>query len=1052
MKSFLRRILSFALILSMSLPLGLGLVSAEESSLPPENLAASLVWDKLVGTPSVTQTATGAIMKGLSNSWDSVGVDVLPALRKVVDKEDEVVLKLSVSLKATMMAGSERETLSVRPLIRGTSAVSGLNDAEWNSRYADTLEGDPAVMGMYGGNIMGFIDEELSLTHDTWRTYETTMELTRRQVRSSLLTEWIFCVDNLYGMDREKVEAVEFKDLSIQIQIEEEIAPPPPENNDHLITEYQGEVWSPVEVTLWSGKVYKNPYLDAEIDGVFTHTDGTRIAIPGFWKEGQLWALRFSPTKTGEWHYEITCSDEKNSGLFKSGTIQALEPTKDTDLARHGFVTVKEGQHYYSHADGTPFFWLGDTNWQAFTNLSTTTCNYPGCSCGSQFKHIVDNRLEKGFTVYQTYFVPEAGNGEKPLWLDGQHRKPDTEVFNTKVDEMFAYLHDKGQVIALGLGCHTSTMSRMRLEDLLRFTRYVVARYACYSVVWISGQEITDEAPSITPGYSAFDCYLEASALIEQLDGYGHPNSAHMYPMPIEDERAQRLDRTSWHDSWTLQGGHCMVQPATFYQGYYEARNTGVVKPFVEGETNYEDINCGGFTGYDLNRYSAWNAMLCGSAGFTYGVTGIWASAFSTSNFVGWLGETTSFSYDPWYMGLDKPGSFEMAYMKRFFTAIGPWYDLIPHFDNGDSAPYLRRGRAALAATQDASLIVSYFFNDTSDSTGTICILSPERSYDAYWFDPRTGKFIPLEEGITAANGEYKVPKRPTKEDWVLLLTAIGLGAHYEETLPEDQNPTFQEVPPTGSPVTPVDVVALGGITYRGNIKDSQSMTDPTIRLYDGDISTVWTPFAQRTTQTLLFDLGTPHSLSHMTITPAEGTVLPNFRIYGSNDKESWTILVDTARRDVPHPGMGSEPLKGTYRYVKLLLLNPESVNVGEDQLSTLPYKAMYNPMSGNSYSVTRIAEITLYSLGEGEPTPDIWVDPHEETSPPSEQETLPDEDTPSQTTSADTEGEETTAEPPRSKGCRSLASASILLTMVCMTAGLSVLRIAPRARSRKEE
>ena len=64
-----------------------------------------------------------------------------------------------------------------------------------------------------------------------------------------------------------------------------------------------------------------------------------------------------------------------------------------------------------------------------------------------------------------------------------------------------------------------------------------------------------------------------------------------------------------------------------FYRGYYDSRITGVIKPFIEAEANYEDINCGGFTGYDLNRYSAWNAMLCGSAGFTYGVTGIWASA-----------------------------------------------------------------------------------------------------------------------------------------------------------------------------------------------------------------------------------------------------------------------------------------------------------------------------------------------------------------------------------------------------------------------------------------
>ena len=1011
-----------AFILVASAFVGLIPVSAEENT-EPVNFAAELAWNKVVGTPTVAKTDTGAIMKNLANSWDSAGVDILPALKTALGDADSVTLTFSVQIKATMKSGSEGAMLTARPLVRGTSTSGGLMDGAWNNRYADSIGDDPAVFAMSGGNIMGFMGSEFTLSHNTWYTHTMDMKLTRGQIESNMLSEWYFCIDTLGGMNLSRVESVEFKGLILEFLTEAPDNTEQPPNDDHLITDYVGEVWSPVEITLWSSKNYKNPYVATEIDAVFTHTDGTTITLPGFWKEGSVWAVRFSPTKIGKWTYTISCADTSNEGLFKSGIIQVTESTKDTEIAEHGFVTTQKNTHYYTYADGTSFFWLGDTNWQAFTNLSTALCNYPGCDCGNQFQHIVDDRVEKGFTVFQTYFVPEGGNGEKSLWIGSGHSHPDTDVFNGKVDEMFEYLHEEGFVIALGLGCHTSTMSRMNLEEVLRFTRYVVARYSCYSVVWISGQEITDNSASITPGYSAFDCYMAASALIEELDGYSHPNSAHMYPMGIEDERATRLDNAAWHDSWTLQSGHCVIQPVDFYKGYYEARVTGVIKPFVEGEANYEDINCGGFTGYDLNRISAWNAMLSGAAGFTYGVTGIWASSYSTNDYTGWLGDTSSFSYDPWYMGLDKPGSFEVSYMKEFFTSIGAWYDLIPQFDSDSGGSFLRRRNAVLAATKDSSVIVAYSYNERGNTMGTIRVLNTEKTYDAYWFNPRTGKYILVATGIHSNNGEYFIPNKPDTADWVLLLTSEGLDAHYEEDLPTDLNASNAQVAPTGTPTTPVSVEALGGITYAGSPKDAQVMTDHTAWLYDNDSSTVWTPFANRSTQTILFDLGTSQKLTHITITPDEGTVIPSFRVYGSNDGKLWTILVDTSLRG-QNTGKGSEPLQGTYRYVKVLFLNPDSVS----NTNGLDYETMFNPMSNDFYSVTRIADIVVYSDGEGTPTPDILVDPSLETSPVDDPEETNDE-------ISDTNG----TEDPVGTGCRSSISVAavwalgMVSVVVCM-------------------
>ena len=320
----IKRLMSFflAAVMSMSTLSWLSLLPAaaeENATDTPVNYAEGIAWNKQVGTPAVSVTDTGAVMSGLANSWDSVGCDILPALKKALGDDERVYLSLSVEVTATMKAGSEGDTLTARVLMRGTDTRSDLGDSAWNSAYA--------------------------------------------------------CVDNLGGMNMSNVESVAFKNLTIvkteKPSVDEgELFDPDsvdPNNTDHLITAYRGEVWSPVEILLRSTVDYANPYVETEIDATFTHTDGTVITIPGFWMGGNTWAVRFSPTKAGEWSYKITCSDKSNKGLSKTGTVTASQSSKTTGVSQHGFVTVEKGEHYYKHADGTPFFWLGDTNWQAFS-------------------------------------------------------------------------------------------------------------------------------------------------------------------------------------------------------------------------------------------------------------------------------------------------------------------------------------------------------------------------------------------------------------------------------------------------------------------------------------------------------------------------------------------------------------------------------------------------------------------------------------------------------------------------------------------------------------
>ncbi len=730
------------------------------------------------------------------------------------------------------------------------------------------------------------------------------------------------------------------------------------------------EVWKPTEITLKSSKEYKNPYTDVDIDAVFTHADGTKISTPGFWKEDNTFAVRFTPTKTGEWAYVITCTDTGNTDLNNvKGTVKATENTGNSVFDKHGFVQISADNRHFEYADGTPFFWLGDTNWQAPNYVQTDKCNYPGCKCGNQFKHEVDNRIAKGFTVYQTYFdsAVSDGGGQKDLVPSIWQKKftqPSTDVFNKKIDYMFEYLYQNGMVAALGFGVHSSTANAIPETDLLRFTRYVVARYSCYSICWITGQEIngTDKAGK-TPDKRVIDVYMSVGDTVGKLDGYNHPNGTHTFPRKATSSEMVELNNQGWHEYWALQNGHGssgFYQEKSVYFGFYR-HVSGKVKPVLETEANYEDIDCGGFTGYNGSRKSAWSAMLNGCAGFTYGVDGIWANCYSTEKSTGWLG---SYSYGPWYMGLDRPGAYEVKYLKQFFELLPDWTKLIPRFLDVTYADFASRQDRFIANTEDMSTVVCYF-RDTDTTTGKLMRLDSSKKYNAYWYNVLTGAFIKAGENITPDNGGYTIPERPTNADWVFVLTSDSLkdGARFELAYTDlytegDSN----EI--TGNIITPAEVKAIGGAQYIGN-----KLVD--LKEYLADLSgdKAWEPFASRPTQTIIYDLGVAYNLTHLTIVPQTGTVLPEYRIEVSNDGSTWTIMADATLRGAKMDSENkfvSEKLTGAYRFVKVLLMNP--VTIKADQKDTVSYKLdkrVYNSNDAEYYSHTAIAELSVFGSGK---------------------------------------------------------------------------------------
>jgi hypothetical protein len=171
------------------------------------------------------------------------------------------------------------------------------------------------------------------------------------------------------------------------------------------------EVWKPIEIILTSTISYSNPYKNVDVSATFNGPGGLSMTMPGFWDGGSTWRIRFAPTQTGNWSYTTISTDTANTGLHnKTGTITVNAYTGTQDIYRHGFIRPSSNNRFPAHADGTPFYWLGDTHWMGFSYRERlNTSNDPDFT--SMFKGMVDRRVSQGYTVYQAaLFLGEWGD------------------------------------------------------------------------------------------------------------------------------------------------------------------------------------------------------------------------------------------------------------------------------------------------------------------------------------------------------------------------------------------------------------------------------------------------------------------------------------------------------------------------------------------------------------------------------------------------------------------------------------------------------------------
>jgi hypothetical protein len=524
---------------------------------------------------------------------------------------------------------------------------------------------------------------------------------------------------------------------------------------------------SVVEMRFRSSEAYFDPYNEVTLDVIFEGPDNVRMRVPAFWHGGKVWVVRFAGERTGEYSFRSVCSNVDDSGLHGlTGTVTVQSYTNGNPLFEHGRLRVAEDKRHFEQADGTPFFWIGDTWWMGFTER----LDWP-----NGFKMLAADRVKKGFNLIQIVAGPlpdmdswdprGKNEGGFPFQQDFVRINPD---FYKVADRKVAHLVESGLMPCI-VGMWGYHLSRMGLERAKRYWRYIVARYGAYPVVWcIAGEGTMPYYLSPTKQQDEEfqkQGWCDVASYVQTMDPYGNLLTVH----PATNARDMSEDPKLF-DFEMLQTGHSGLKsiPPTVTK-VTEAVGREPRMPVVNSELNYEGIR--GRCWQDIQRLSFYASVFNGTAGHTYGANGIWQLNQKNKPF-GPSPHGVSWGNMPWQEAAQLPGGAQVALGGQFLATF-PWWKLEKHPEWVEKKTEEKSPNAirCLGIPEQLRLIYVPMLMDPP----AVLAVEPDVQYRAYYFDPVTGARHDLGEAIPDAYGSWRPPTHPPEaHDWVIVLEATN--------------------------------------------------------------------------------------------------------------------------------------------------------------------------------------------------------------------------------------------------------------------------------------
>lgn len=518
---------------------------------------------------------------------------------------------------------------------------------------------------------------------------------------------------------------------------------------------------SPTEWAYESGKQYTDPFNQVDVDAVITLPSGQEERVPGFWAGGSTWRVRYAPPVPGTYQIRSVCSDTKNGDLHGQKLVLHVEAYAGHNVHfQHGVLKVSDDRRHFSHADGTPFFWLGDTWWMGLCKRLT----WPG-----GFQTLTADRVQKGFTMVQIVAglypdmepFDDRGANEAGFPWDRDFKSINPAYFDM-ADVRMQHLADHG-LAACVVGFWGYFIPRMGMDKVKKHWRYLIARWSAYPVVWcLAGEGTMPYYLSKTPDQ---DAETQKHGLTE-LARYVRATDPHHHPITIHPSSSARLcvDDPSVLDFDMLQTGHSDRESApNTIETLNKSLTASPTMPVVIGEVCYEGIQEA--SRQEVQRYMFWAAMLSGNAGHTYGANGIWQVNTREKPY-GLSPHGHSWGGPAWDIAAQLPGSGQLGFAKGLLARYS-WWKLQAKPDMIDPRWSKENYWKPFAAEIPSEAILA--FTPAAYSGATFRNLKAS-SYRAFFFNPADGTETEIGNITPDNTGSWKIAEVPIFQDWVVVL------------------------------------------------------------------------------------------------------------------------------------------------------------------------------------------------------------------------------------------------------------------------------------------
>lgn len=555
----------------------------------------------------------------------------------------------------------------------------------------------------------------------------------------------------------------------------------------------ESEQWVASEIEFTSDKDYENPVYTVDMDVVFyNEATGTVLTVPAFWDGGRVWKVRFAATEIGEWKFYTKCTDTANAGLHhRAGSVDCRAYSGELDIYKHGFIKTETGKNYFMYADGTPFFYLGDTHWtlaieeidsygsvetQKVAGITKELADQYGIT--SQFNYIMDYRAEQGYTVIQSQPLYWWEAIDQIWFQDGAENIFTLGVNDYMVakfqqyDRYFKIIAEKGFVHSnTQFGYPTTLMNayfagKINDTELEKLCRYWVARYSAYPVMWATTQEGDNDYYGVDRG----DCaatpetnpWLKVIEYVHKYDAYNHPSTCHQENWNSTTVGNSNFGKLESH-TWYAAQYNTPLNSSLSWERLREYWNNPGSKPVVNYEGRYDHF----WTGTEGSRAQGWIAFMNGQVGYGYGVQPIWSIFWAQNGITNFNSkdESGEFRMDAnWVEGLYAEAGEQVSYIKSYLTEY-EWWRLAPCFN--DSYFYDPGSCKYSVCHIGNELYLGYFYGKSNNEKLGKLTAMANGEYEVRWFNCSTGEYGEAFT-VTVTDGTYTLPAKPDAGDWVI--------------------------------------------------------------------------------------------------------------------------------------------------------------------------------------------------------------------------------------------------------------------------------------------